>query len=79
MVFEPLRPIPASWRVGLGALAFAVLLALWAAATFGGWVRPLFLADPVRTFLAGGRHHPRTKLPDDFLPLMDVVLHSSDV
>jgi NitT/TauT family transport system permease protein len=53
MVFEPLRPIPASWRVGLGALAFAVLLALWAAATFGGWVQPLFLADPVRTFLAG--------------------------
>jgi NitT/TauT family transport system permease protein len=52
-VLEPLRPIARPWRAGLGVLAFALLLALWAVATFGGWVRPLFLADPVRTFLAG--------------------------
>jgi NitT/TauT family transport system permease protein len=34
-------------------LFFVLFFALWAAATFGGWVRPLFLADPVKTLNAG--------------------------
>jgi NitT/TauT family transport system permease protein len=52
-MFEPLRSVPPSARVVLGVLFFVLFFALWAAATFGGWVRPLFLADPIKTLNAG--------------------------
>jgi NitT/TauT family transport system permease protein len=52
-MFEPLRSIAPSARVALGVLFFVLFFALWAAATFGGWVRPLFLADPIKTLNSG--------------------------
>ncbi len=53
--FEPLRPVAPRTRTILGAAFFVLLLALWAAATYGGWIKPLFLANPARTFAAGWR------------------------
>lgn len=52
-MFEPLRSVAPGARVALGVLFFVLFFALWAAATFGGWVRPLFLADPVKTLNSG--------------------------
>jgi NitT/TauT family transport system permease protein len=52
-LFEPLKPIPPGRRVALGILGFVLFFALWAAATYGGWVRPLFLASPGRTIETG--------------------------
>ncbi|MDB5414098.1 MAG: transporter permease [Rubritepida sp.] len=37
----------------LGAGFFAVFIGAWAAATYSGWVPPLFLADPGKTLIAG--------------------------
>ena len=51
--FEPLKPVPPGRRVALGVLFFVLFVLLWAAATFGGLVKPLFLADPLRTVEAG--------------------------
>ncbi|MGE0718366.1 MAG: ABC transporter permease [Alphaproteobacteria bacterium] len=53
--FEPLVPITAGARVALGILFFVLFFALWGVATWGGWVKPLFLADPAKTFVAGWR------------------------
>jgi NitT/TauT family transport system permease protein len=44
--FTPLRPVAPATRVVLGVAFFVLFVALWAAATYGGWVRPLFLASP---------------------------------
>lgn len=52
-VFEPLKPIAPRYRVALGILGFVLFFGLWAAATYGGWVRPLFLASPGRTIETG--------------------------
>src|SRR5215475_6103553 len=47
-LFTPLRPVSPSARAALGVAFFVLFVALWAAATYGGWVRPLFLASPGR-------------------------------
>ncbi len=50
---KPLVPVSAGARVVLGAGFFVIFVALWALATYSGWVPPLFLASPGRTLLAG--------------------------
>jgi NitT/TauT family transport system permease protein len=50
---QPLKPIAPARRTALGIAFFLVLIASWAGATFGGFIRPLFLADPLRTLAAG--------------------------
>lgn len=47
-MFRPLQPIGSALRVGLGVAFFVLFVALWSFASFGGWVSPTFLADPVR-------------------------------
>ena len=42
----PLTPVTGRRRAALGALFFAVFVAVWAAATLGGFVPRTFLADP---------------------------------
>jgi NitT/TauT family transport system permease protein len=48
--FEPLKPIAPRYRVALGILGFILVFALWGGATWGGLIRPLFLASPSQTF-----------------------------
>jgi NitT/TauT family transport system permease protein len=52
-LFEPLKPISPGRKVALGILGFVIFFALWSLATYGGWVRPLFLASPGRTLVTG--------------------------
>jgi NitT/TauT family transport system permease protein len=42
----PLKPVGPGARVALGLAFFVLFFAAWAAATFGGFVSPTFLADP---------------------------------
>jgi NitT/TauT family transport system permease protein len=42
----PLKPIPAAHKTVLGIAFFVLFVALWSAATFGGFVQKTFLADP---------------------------------
>lgn len=44
---KPLQPVSAPSRIGLGLAFFALFVALWSVATFGGYVQRLFLADPL--------------------------------
>ena len=44
---KPLRPVSAPERIGYGVAFFALFIALWSVATFGGYVQRLFLADPL--------------------------------
>ena len=44
---RPLDPVSAPARIGLGILFFALFVAGWACATLGGYVPPIFLADPI--------------------------------
>ncbi len=44
---RPLQPVSASARIGYGLAFFALFVALWSVATFGGYVQKLFLADPL--------------------------------
>ncbi|WP_199084721.1 ABC transporter permease [Bosea sp. ASV33] len=44
---RPLQPVSASARIGYGLAFFALFVALWSVATFGGYVQRLFLADPL--------------------------------
>ncbi|BBK42422.1 ABC transporter permease [Allostella vacuolata] len=53
--FEPLVAITPRARVALGVAFFVCFFALWGGVTWGGLVKPLFLADPARTFAAGWR------------------------
>ena len=53
--FEPLRPVAPRTRTALGIGFFILFLALWTVATLGGFIKPLFLADPMTTFRAGVR------------------------
>ena len=41
---KPLKPVSASARVAYGLAFFALFVALWSVATFGGYVQRLFLA-----------------------------------
>lgn len=50
---RPLEPVSPRTRLVLGGMFFILFLALWAVATFGGFVKPLFLADPVQMLKAG--------------------------
>jgi len=52
-VFEPLKPVAPALRIALGILFFVLFVAAWAVATYGGFVKPLFLADPGKTLRAG--------------------------
>ncbi|MCU4179210.1 ABC transporter permease [Bosea sp. BH3] len=44
---KPLQPVSTTARVGYGLAFFALFVALWSVATFGGFVQRLFLADPL--------------------------------
>lgn len=44
---RPLQPVSATARVAYGLAFFALFVALWSVATFGGYVQRLFLADPL--------------------------------
>jgi NitT/TauT family transport system permease protein len=46
-LLAPLRPVSAGQRWLLGIGFFVLFFAFWALATFGDWVSPTFLADPV--------------------------------
>jgi NitT/TauT family transport system permease protein len=52
-LFTPLQPVAPGLRTALGVGFFALFVALWAGATYGGLVQPLFLADPLKTLEAG--------------------------
>jgi NitT/TauT family transport system permease protein len=45
-LLAPKEPIPRALAVGLGIAAFVLVLALWAALTYGGAIQPLFLPKP---------------------------------
>jgi NitT/TauT family transport system permease protein len=49
----PLKPVAPGRRLALGILSFVAILALWSVITVSGLVKPLFLADPLRTLKAG--------------------------
>jgi NitT/TauT family transport system permease protein len=49
----PLRPVSPAQKAALGTLFFMAFAAAWAAATYGGYIRPLFLASPGRTITSG--------------------------
>lgn len=44
---RPLQPVSVPARITYGLAFFALFVALWAVATFGGYVQRLFLADPL--------------------------------
>ncbi len=46
-MFRPLEPISSPSRIVLGVLFFVLFVAGWAWATFGGYVTPTFLANPI--------------------------------
>ena len=46
-MLRPLEPVSGTARTALGAGFFVLFVALWALATFGGFVSRTFLADPV--------------------------------
>jgi NitT/TauT family transport system permease protein len=50
---KPLTPVSAAARVLLGAGFFVLFVLGWGAATWSGWVPPLFLASPEKTLVAG--------------------------
>jgi NitT/TauT family transport system permease protein len=73
-MLEPLKSVPSGVRVTLGILFFVLFFALWAAATFGGWVRPLFLADPIKTLNAGYQLFTRFNFAGDMAVTIGRVL-----
>jgi NitT/TauT family transport system permease protein len=50
---KPLTAVPAGTRVALGVAFFVLFVAIWAAATLGGFVSKTFLADPGTMLKAG--------------------------
>jgi NitT/TauT family transport system permease protein len=50
---KPLVPVSPGAKVALGLAFFVVFFAVWAIATFGGFVQKTFLADPVSMFQSG--------------------------
>jgi NitT/TauT family transport system permease protein len=50
---KPLQPVTPGARVALGVGFFVVFVALWSLATFGGFVSPTFLADPLTMLQSG--------------------------
>ena len=49
----PLSPISAARKVALGVAFFALFVAVWSIATFGGFVPKTFLADPLAMLREG--------------------------
>lgn len=49
----PLEPIPNSIRIVLGIAFFILFIAVWSAATLGGYVSATFLADPITMLIDG--------------------------
>jgi NitT/TauT family transport system permease protein len=52
-LMRPLTPVAPGTRVLLGIAFFVLFVAVWSAATFSGWVNPLFLADPLKMLRSG--------------------------
>ena len=52
-LLTPLKPIAPGLRPVLGIGFFVLFVAAWGAVTFSGMVRPLFLADPLKTLQSG--------------------------
>jgi NitT/TauT family transport system permease protein len=50
---RPLVPVSPSTRVVLGVSFFVLFFAVWAIATFGGFVSKIFLADPLAMIRSG--------------------------
>ena len=50
---RPLTPVAPGPRIALGIAFFVLFVALWALATFGGFVQKTFLADPVQMVRSG--------------------------
>jgi NitT/TauT family transport system permease protein len=50
---KPLVPVTPGARIALGAAFFVLFFAIWAIATFGGFVQKTFLADPIAMFRSG--------------------------
>ena len=48
---RPLDPVTSKQRAALGLAFFVLFVALWAWATFGGYVSRTFLADPLTMLL----------------------------
>jgi NitT/TauT family transport system permease protein len=55
----PLKPIAPATRALLGVLFFILFVAVWAAATFGGLVSKVFLADPLTMVAKASTCSPR--------------------
>jgi NitT/TauT family transport system permease protein len=49
----PLKPVGPGARIALGVAFFVLFFAIWALATFGGYVSPTFLADPATMLREG--------------------------
>jgi len=52
-LFDPLKPVSPRLKGVLGIAFFLLFIGAWALATFGGWIKPLFLADPLKAVQAG--------------------------
>ena len=52
-LFTPLKPVAPSLRTVLSVACFALFFLGWGVATYGGFVKPLFLASPGDTLVAG--------------------------
>jgi NitT/TauT family transport system permease protein len=50
---KPLVPVSPAARIALGVTFFVLFFAVWAVATFGGFVQKTFLADPVSMLRSG--------------------------
>ncbi|MDH5538243.1 MAG: ABC transporter permease [Rhizobacter sp.] len=50
---KPLTPVAPGARIALGVSFFVLFVAVWAVATFGGFVNKLFLADPLTMLKSG--------------------------
>jgi len=52
-LFTPLKPVSPGLRIVLGVSCFVLFFLGWGIATYGGFVRPLFLASPGDSLIAG--------------------------
>ena len=50
---SPLKPVAPNTKIVLGVAFFIVFFAVWAIATFGGFVPKIFLADPITMVRSG--------------------------
>ena len=63
---KPLVPVAPGARIALGVAFFVLFVAVWAAATFGGFVSKTFLADPLDDGRArAGRCSPKMGFAHD--------------